>query len=298
MMRTGVTISALGHAAILGWSVLTFAVRPNEAKPVSAMPIDIISTSELSQLTAGTRSAPKLDIPKPLVETVGAPKPVEDTTAKVAPREIKAAAEQPPAPAPKPPAPAQKKPPEPKRDLIAEALKKDEARKPEQKRAEPKAAPAPAPKAAPQPAFDPRQLQALLDKRTPQRLAAAGDTIHTGPPSLGAPSAIGAQLSQSELDALRARLAQLWSPPAGASNPDELVALIRIQLKRDGTLAAPPQVISTGNGHSNSPLYMASRDSAVRAVLRGQPFDMLKPEHYDQWKDIEITFDPRDMIRG
>jgi hypothetical protein len=278
--------------------MLTFAVRPNEAKPVSAMPIDIISTSELSQLTAGTRSAPKLDIPKPLVETVGAPKPVEDATAKVAPREIKAAAEQPPAPAPKPPAPAQKKPPEPKRDLIAEALKKDEARKPEQKRAEPKAAPTPAPKAAPQPAFDPRQLQALLDKRTPQRLAAAGDTIHTGPPSLGAPSAIGAQLSQSELDALRARLAQLWSPPAGASNPDELVALIRIQLKRDGTLAAPPQVISTGNGHSNSPLYMASRDSAVRAVLRGQPFDMLKPEHYDQWKDIEITFDPRDMIRG
>jgi hypothetical protein len=25
---------------------------------------------------------------------------------------------------------------------------------------------------------------------------------------------------------------------------------------------------------------------------------MLKPEHYEQWKDIEINFDPRDMIRG
>jgi hypothetical protein len=25
---------------------------------------------------------------------------------------------------------------------------------------------------------------------------------------------------------------------------------------------------------------------------------MLKPEHYEQWKDVEITFDPRDMIRG
>jgi hypothetical protein len=24
---------------------------------------------------------------------------------------------------------------------------------------------------------------------------------------------------------------------------------------------------------------------------------MLKPEHYEQWKDIEITFDPRDMFR-
>jgi hypothetical protein len=25
---------------------------------------------------------------------------------------------------------------------------------------------------------------------------------------------------------------------------------------------------------------------------------MLKPEHYEQWKEMEITFDPRSMIRG
>jgi colicin import membrane protein len=43
---------------------------------------------------------------------------------------------------------------------------------------------------------------------------------------------------------------------------------------------------------------MASRDSAVRAVLTGQPFDMLKPEHYDSWKEIELTFDPKDMFRS
>ena len=38
--------------------------------------------------------------------------------------------------------------------------------------------------------------------------------------------------------------------------------------------------------------------SSVWADLRGQPFDMLRPETYEQWKDIEITFDPRDMVRG
>jgi colicin import membrane protein len=43
---------------------------------------------------------------------------------------------------------------------------------------------------------------------------------------------------------------------------------------------------------------MAAALSAVRAVQLGQPFNMLRPEHYEQWKDIEITFDPRDMIRG
>ena len=39
-------------------------------------------------------------------------------------------------------------------------------------------------------------------------------------------------------------------------------------------------------------------ESAKRAILRCQPFNMLKPEHYEQWKDIEITFDPREMFGG
>src|SRR5207302_465968 len=192
------------------WSVLAFAAKPNEAKPVTAMPVDIISATELSQMTAGARNAAKVETPKPLVENVAERKPPDDPTAKVAAKEIKAATDVPPVPA------------------------------------------------------------------------------------VGAPSEIGAQLSQSELDALRARLAQLWNPPAGASNPEELVVLLRIKLRPDGRLADGPMVLSRGQ----SALYVAARDSAVRAVFRGQPFDMLRPEHYEQWKDIEITFDPRDMIRG
>jgi colicin import membrane protein len=47
-----------------------------------------------------------------------------------------------------------------------------------------------------------------------------------------------------------------------------------------------------------SPLGPAMAESAKRAILRCQPFKMLKPEHYDQWKDIEINFDPQYMLRG
>jgi colicin import membrane protein len=32
--------------------------------------------------------------------------------------------------------------------------------------------------------------------------------------------------------------------------------------------------------------------------LQCQPYKMLKPEHYEMWKDMEITFDPRDMFGG
>jgi hypothetical protein len=102
------------------------------------------------------------------------------------------------------------------------------------------------------------------------------------------------QLSPSELDPLRARLTQLWTIPAGAKDPQELIVQVRVKLKPDGMLATPPMVLTNGK----SPLFVAARDSAIRALFRGQPYDMLKPEHYEQWKEIEITFDPRDKAKG
>ena len=130
-----------------------------------------------------------------------------------------------------------------------------------------------------QPKFDADKIVALLDKRDPQRNAATGNA---------------ATLSQSEMDALRARLMALWNPPVGIQNPQDFVIRIRIQLGKDRKLSAPPVVLSTGTGT----LYNSARDSAVRAVFQAQPFDMLKPEHYETWKDMEMNFDPRDMIRG
>ena len=41
--------------------------------------------------------------------------------------------------------------------------------------------------------------------------------------------------------------------------------------------------------------YNAMRDSAVRAVLVGQPYTMLRPDHYDSWKEIDFTFDTKEM---
>jgi len=67
--------------------------------------------------------------------------------------------------------------------------------------------------------------------------------------------------------------------------------MIRIRFKRDGTLATGPQVITSGNG----PVFNAMRDSAVRAVLVGQPYTMLRPEHYETWQEIDFVFDSSKM---
>jgi len=101
-------------------------------------------------------------------------------------------------------------------------------------------------------------------------------------------------LSQSEIDALRRRLAECWNPPVGASNAPNLKVVMRVLFKQDGYVANQPVLVAG----TASPFGPAMAESAKRAILTCQPFKMLRPETYDLWKDIEITFDPKDMFGG
>jgi colicin import membrane protein len=278
--KVSTAISGALHAAVLLWALVTFSSKPLEATPVDSLPVDLVSEKDFSEMTKGAKDAPKAETPKPLVEKKDDPKPVEETKPKLSEKkEIAPTLEKTPEPAPVP-----------KPDPIAEKIKKLDEKKQEAK------APQPLPPKRPErkpPKFDADKIAALLDKRDPQRNAATGAEINSAP-TLGTATGNAARLSQSEIDALRARLMALWNPPVGIQNPEEFVIRIRIRLDRTGKLSAPPQVLSSGSGV----LFDSARDSAVRAVFQGQPFDMLKPEHYETWKDIEVTFDPRDMFRG
>lgn len=299
------------HVLVLGYGMVSFSSRSLEAPPPESMPIDIISADQLSKLTAGSKSGDK-DKPKPFVDKIADASPVDDLVGKVTekpPVETEAA------PAPKPPVekpvekkpdppkpvvenkpkdepkPIDKKPDPPKVDPIAEALKHEDTKKPVPK-AEAKAA-APQPQKPKERVFDATKLAALLDKRDPSRQAATGATLNSQA-SLGTSRGTAATLSQSELDAMRARLTQLWNVQAGTERPEELVVEVRIKLTRERKLAAPPEIVSRGS----SPRYQAAADAAVRAVLQGQPYNMLRDETYAQWQDIVVTFDPRQMFHS
>lgn len=287
-MKKASALSVTLHAAVLAWATLSFTGKTFETQPVEALPVDLVSNEEFSKLSKGAKDAPKKEEPKPLVEKKAEePKKVEDVKPKAA--EKKEVTPPPPAADPTPP------PPEPKPDQIADKLKKPDEPKPqqvtEQKPLPPKRPPQP-PQQKP-PKFDADKIAALLDKRDPQRSVATGDLANQTP-ALGTSTGNDKKLSASEIDALRARLMALWNPPVGIQNPEELVIRIRLQLQPDGRLAGPPIVVTSGTG----PLYNSARDSAIRAVFRAQPFNMLKRDTYDAWRDIEVTFDPRDMFRG
>jgi outer membrane biosynthesis protein TonB len=313
-MKAGWTISAVLHGVILGATLIVFAVKPLNAPPLEFLTTDIISDTDFSQITNGIKSAPKAETPKPLVEKIAEAKPVEEANAKVVDKkpEIiptsdkveppKPQAEKKPEP-PKPPTPAAKsepkqafaKEPEQKVDPIAEALKKD-TQKPDPKTQQKAETPLPQKKpepVKPQPKFDASRIAALLDKRDPQRHSATGATP-SNTPSLGTPTGRSASLTQSEIDALRARIQQCWNPPAGLADARDLVVVVRIRFNQDGSLSADPTLSNSGS----HPTFQVAAESALRAVRRCAPYSFMPVTKYDVWKDVEVTFDPRDMFRG
>jgi outer membrane biosynthesis protein TonB len=297
-MKSGLTISCVGHAAALIFGLLAISAHPIEAPAVETLPVSFISDKDFTQMTKGVKNAPQLKIPdpKPLADKVAPEKSVDQLAPKVADKpEIKTDINQSkPEPKPQPKQadkqpPDKPKPPDYKPDQIADLLKKDT----------PKDQPKPDDKPAPQqaktsPKFDANQVAQLLDKREPQRQVASADAINDKPTLGAAAGAQGAQLSQSEIDALRARISSCWSPPPGIDANSKLYVVLRVLFKPDATVAQEP-VLVEGTAAALGP---ALAESAKRSLLLCQPFTMLKPEHYSQWKDIELKFDPHELLGG
>jgi outer membrane biosynthesis protein TonB len=315
-MNKSLAISAAGHALVLALGLVSFA-STREINPQEALPVDVVSASEFNRITKGVETAKPTEKPKPRVEKIAEPKPVEETVGKVSEKkEVAPTAEKPPTP--EPPKPVEKKPeppkevakaepkpaeqkPEPKAepkpaekpkpvekqkpqpDQIAEALKKEEAKKP----------PKPVEKKPEPPRFDPSKVAALLDKREAVRHASAGDTLNPNQ-SLGLATGRAAELSQDEMGILIAQYQRCWAPPVGVAEARDLRVEVRVMLNQDGTLSADPSVMNR-LGH---PLFGTAAESALRAVRKCQPLRTPPIAKYERWKDIIVTFDPREMFRG
>ncbi len=311
-MNKATAISIGLHAAVLLWALVSFSGRTFEATPAESLPVDFISEKDFSQMTKGVKDAPKRDNAKPLVEKkADEPKPVEEHKVKVADKtEIKPTAEKPPPPpmpeskpekSQKPQKTASSTPENPpevaathQSDPIAEKLTHDNEQKHDHtKRAKVKQnTPRRRPTRPHEPPrkFDATEVAALLNQQAPRRQASAGDILNSEA-GLGRVKGMAAQLSQSEIDALRARISQCWQPPVGAEDPDVKV-VFHMLFGPNGTVQRGPDVIE-GTRSALGPIFA---ESARRAILQCQPYTMLRPEHYEQWRDMTVAFTLGDML--
>lgn len=193
-----------------------------------------------------------------------------------------------PEPEPPKPEPAPEKKPEPKPEKTTSEK-------------EPAPAPPPAPKKAEKKGLDLNQLAAKIDRmadraerpRPQDRNRRRISDIRIGEGGVSQ-NRLNRKLSVSEVDLLRHRLKENWSPNHGAPGIEKMQVVIRIFLKPDGTLAAPPKVIDGFDAGQSDDVFGAFSDSAVRAVYKSQPLP-LPPEKFEDWQEIEINFNLRDM---
>lgn len=320
-MRAGLTVSIVCHAIILGLGAIAFPdMRALEAEDIEALPVELISVAEVTDLQAGIETSEVLPEetpqPRPEIEAeTPAPEPVEEPAAE--PMESVEAPPLPePAPEPEPepetvalpePAPPEPTPePEPEPDL-AELIEKQPEPEPEPRVVTdpniPRARPDPPREVAraeppepdePEPEFNADDITALLNKQEPR---GGGDPEPaTEPRTLGSIDGHDeAAMTQSEIAALKARLYRCWNPPIAVREAGNLVTTVRINLLADGSLAGAPEVVSA----VFDPLAQIAAESAVRAVVQCAPFgDILRPEKYAIWNQIDFVFDPREMLGG
>ncbi len=104
------------------------------------------------------------------------------------------------------------------------------------------------------------------------------------------------RMTMREIDAIKLQIEQCWTVPAGARDAAELIIRIRIQLNRDGSLARSPEVLDGHKVRRRGGFQRAAAESALRAVNTCQPLRNLPVAKYDQWRDITLSFDPREML--
>ena len=104
-------------------------------------------------------------------------------------------------------------------------------------------------------------------------------------------------LTLSEEDALRAQIFGCWSVPLGLPYDQDLLVRIKLHLKQDGTIMKSEILDHERMNRPGQKFYKVLAESALRAVRLCQPLKV-PPTGYDKWKDLQLNFNPTEMLKG
>ena len=286
-MRNGVFISAVIHMAVLWISFVGLPEWSRSDPELVEQPVVV----ELVTISDETRAA------RPKSEPVKEDKPPPNPRQKPQPPKLVDA----------PPASAE---PEAEVAIVIPETKPRLKPKPPKKVAKPKRKPKPptgkVAKAKPEAPkdtkskkykFDADRIAALIDKTPRKRSAPETPETPRASPKITSRTAqplAGQPLTLSEVDALKTQIERCWIVQAGARYAEDLVVTIRVFLNPDGSLRREPQIVDDKR-LAGDPFFRAAAESAIRAVLKCEPFKMPFTK-YHRWREIELTFDPREML--
>ena len=96
---------------------------------------------------------------------------------------------------------------------------------------------------------------------------------------------------------MRAQIFGCWSVPLGLPYDQDLLVRIKLQLKKRWY---NNEIRNFDHERMNRPgqkFYKVLAESALRAVRLCQPLKV-PPTGYDKWKDLQLNFNPTEMLKG
>ncbi len=325
-MKTGLYISGIGHAVLILWLLFgSLFSWSDDQEPLRVTEVSILSEAQFAALTSPEpqptaptvspaptrRPPPEPDrapepepeppapepTPPPVPDAPPAPEVVPEQADRVAPvptpepaPEVQEAPELVEAPEPEPAEnvaePVEEvtptAPPETTTEIVTEA---DRTGAPETSVRPQRRPNRPAPQPDPEPETEtPVQPSTdAIDDALAEALGRATDTpAPTGPP-----------LTRGERDGLRIAVGSCWNLGSQSTDALQTTVVVLVQMSPEGK----PQGIAlhSSNGPNDTATDIAFR-AARRAILRcGADGFGLPTEKYEQWREIEMTFDPSQM---
>jgi hypothetical protein len=294
-LRPGFAISCIGHMAMLTIGLMFAGANPFEAAPADAITVELVSPSEVETGFAVPEAAPAAAAENAL-SFESAP-PTQQSQATASTQQSTASTQQ-----------SQVTPSTQQPQLTASTQ---------------------------QPPSSPSRATSTLDPRTTRQALAPTQAVPSTPSSMpwfqpppetpppaethepnpadmfamplalpdgklggsfdGSPAIDKAGIPNGDIAAFHDRLKSCSKLPAGVNVTDNVKAVVRVFLKPDGTLAGRPEAIRVdGVSRGGGDLYQ----SIVAALRECQPYTMLPPDKYDEWKVFDLTFTPQSFAGG
>tara|TARA_B100000963_G_scaffold175959_1_gene152994 strand:+ start:449 stop:1294 length:846 start_codon:yes stop_codon:yes gene_type:complete len=143
--------------------------------------------------------------------------------------------------------------------------------------------------------FDPNNIAALIDKSKEQSAETTNKSNKIT--QSNQKNITTSALTLSEEDALKAQIFGCWSIPLGLPYNENLLVRIKLSLKPDGTVINSEILDHARMNKPGQGFYKVLAESALRAIRLCQPL-RVPSTGYERWKNLQLNFDAREMLKG
>jgi hypothetical protein len=304
IIGSGIAASAIAHLSVLMLIIFFAEVHPFGSVTAEPIAVDIVSPEEVYEAPTPPEfppipPKPEIQIPN-ITDLPAEPKPASAAkSAASAP-----APQQPPPPAAAPQAAARSQ----KQATQQPSRSAQQQTAAPQQQQPPQSQPQQPPQAAsqpPPPQTEPPQPQAASIAPLPAAIPQEPDIsvkyhVSLGLPSTSsggdfdAPASKSADIASSFIADFRNHLKTCAKLPKSVAPSDDVKIKMRVSMTPDGKLVGHPILIEA-SASMKGPLLMQSAMSALEAC---QPYAMLPSDKYNEWKNLDLTFTPRDFTGG